>query len=357
MPPRPPPLELAVTAVGMVSPVGDCAAQTFTSVRAGITRMRERPDIYSCLPEDPTFDDREPLVASAMRYLEEEGYRRTDPAEWLGLMAGRALRDLLAQARLGAAELARTGVFLALPAGAGIGPESRDEIVRHLHNFAALDLLPHVQLAFGDRASPLALAEQAVIQLRERRIDLAAVGGVDSHLFHDRLAVFDREWRILSKRNPDGFKPGEAAAFFLLERPRDAERRGLAPLSMLRGLANGQFATCRGLPNTGAELAEVLDLLLTADGTSPLFVCDLNGESARTREWGYAVSRLGKKLAGGFALEHPASVLGDVGAATGTSLVALAVQYLANKHLQRSQALVWAASDDGERRALLLERI
>ena len=46
-----------------------------------------------------------------------------------------------------------------------------------------------------------------------------------------------------------------------------------------------------------------------------------------------------------------------LGAATGGSLVALAVQYLARKHLQRSQALVWAASDDGERRALLLERI
>jgi 3-oxoacyl-[acyl-carrier-protein] synthase-1 len=357
MPPRPLPIELAITAVGMVSPVGDSAAQSFTSVRAGITRMRERPDIYSCLSEDAVLDDREPLVASAMRYLEEEGHRRADPAEWLGLMAGRALRDLLVQARLGAAELARTGVFLALPAAAGLGPESRDEIVRHLHNFAALDLLPHVQLAFGDRASPLALAEQAVIQLRERRIDLAAVGGVDSHLFRDRLAVLDREWRILSKRNPDGFKPGEAAAFFLIERPRDVKRRGLAPVSTLRGLANGQFTTGRGIPNTGAELAEILAPLLPASGISPLFVCDLNGESARTREWGYAVSRLGKKLAGGFALEHPASVLGDVGAATGASLVALAVQYLARKHLHQSQALVWAASDDGERRALLLERI
>ncbi len=229
-------------------------------------------------------------------------------------------------------------------------------MVRHFHDFAEQDLLPHVHLAFGDRASALAIAEQAAALIRERRIGLAAVGGVDSYLFHERLAALDRDWRILSERNPDGFQPGEAAAFFLVEPRGEADRRGVAPSAALRGFASGRFEAACGLPNTGAELAAILDQLLPTSGAGPLVVCDLNGESARAREWGYAVSRLGRRLAGGFALEHPASALGDVGAATGATLVALAVLYLGARHAERSDAIVWAASDDGERRALLLGR-
>ena len=56
------------------------------------------------------------------------------------------------------------------------------------------------------------------------------------------------------------------------------------------------------------------------------------------------------------ALEHPAASLGDVGAATGAALVALAVHYLSTKHSDRAGAVVWAAADDGERRAVALER-
>jgi len=55
-------------------------------------------------------------------------------------------------------------------------------------------------------------------------------------------------------------------------------------------------------------------------------------------------------------LEHPAIALGDIGAASGAALVALAVQYLRGKHRDRKRALVWTAGDDGDRRALLLEK-
>ena len=83
---------------------------------------------------------------------------------------------------------------------------------------------------------------------------------------------------------------------------------------------------------------------------------ELNGESSRSKEWAFAISRLGRRLGADLALEHPASSLGDVGAATGATLAALAVQYLKSKHADRPGAVVWAASEDGERRAALLER-
>ena len=348
--------DIVVTGVGMVSPVGSTAAQTFASIRSGIRRMRELPEIYCCLPEDPRFDDAEPLVGSAISHLDAKRRRTECASEWLGLLAGRAFADLLESSRLEAGVLKRLGLFLAIPTAAAL-PVVPADVATHLHNHAEVDELGHVQIVPGERPTALALAEAAASLLRERKIDFAAVGAVDSYLFPERLSVLDKGWRLLSTRNPDGFQPGEAAAFVLLERRATCERRGVPALATLRGSAQARFEKEKGLPNRGVEVASTLERLLAAEsGHAPLIVCDLNGESARTKEWGHALSRLGRRLGEGLALEHPASVLGDVGAATGAVLLATAVRYLATKHAARPGALIWAGADDGERRALHLAR-
>ncbi len=343
-----------MTAVGMVSPVGSDAAQTFTSVRAGLRRMQERPDIYACLAENPRLDPPSPLVASAVEHLDPAARREGRVAEWLGVLAGQAFADLGRRARLVPADAARLAVLLALPARAGVGPEARDELLYHFHNHAERDLLPHLSLSFGGNTAALGLVEQGAALLRDRRFAMVAVGAVDSWLFRPWLSAADAEWRLLSERNVDGFQPGEAASFVLLEGRAEAERRGVPPLATVRAFSSGRFERAKGLPNTGAELAAALERVLPP--SPPLIVCDLNGESWRTKEWAYAISRLGNRLGVGFAIEHPAATLGDIGAATGASLVSLAVHYLRSRHADRAGAVVWAASDDGERRALALER-
>jgi 3-oxoacyl-[acyl-carrier-protein] synthase-1 len=343
-----------VTGVGLVSPVGSDAAQTFTSVRAGIRRMVERPDVFACRAEKPEFDPPSPLVASAVEHLDARARREGRMAEWLGALAGHAFADLDRRARLGDVDPARLAVLLAVPARPGIGPDARDAVLYDFHNCAERDLLPNVQLSFGGNATALALVEQGAALVRERRFQAVAVGAADSWLHRPWLDVADGAWRLLCDRNADGFQPGEAAAFVLLEARGDAERRGVAPLATVRGSAAGRFEAAKGLPNSGAELAGVVEAVLA--GPSPLVVCDLNGESWRTKEWAYAVSRLGARLGGGAALEHPAASLGDVGAATGAALAVLAVHYLRTKHSDRAGAVVWAAAEDGERRAVALER-
>ncbi len=345
--------DVVICEVGMVSPVGADAAQTFTSVRAGLRRMQERAEIYACLAGEPDLDPPSPVVASAIEHLEPRARREGRAAEWLGVLAGHAFADLDRRARLAEFEPARLAVLLALPARAGVGPEARDEVLYHFHNHAERDVLPNVQLSFGGNASGLALIERGAALVRERRFDAVAVGAADSWLFRPWLVAADEAWRLLSQRNADGFQPGEAAAFVLLEGRASAERRGAAPLATVRSFASGRFDRAKGLPNTGAELAAILQAVLPA--SPPLLVCDLNGESWRTKEWAFAASRLGKRLGVGYVLEHPAAALGDVGAATGASLVALGVHYLRTKHASRSGAVVWAASDDGERCAVTLE--
>lgn len=346
--------DVVVTGTGMVSPVGSDVAQTFTSVRAGLRRMQERPDLYACLAEHPDLDPPTPLVASAIGHLETRARDEGRAAEWLGTLAGHAYADLDRRARLEALDPARVAVLLAVPAREGVGPAARDELLYHFHNLAERDVLPNVVLSFGGNAAGLALLEQAATLVRERRFAAVAVGAADSWLFRPWLAAADADWRLVSARNADGFQPGEAAAFLLVEGRAEAERRGVAPVATVRGFGAGRFDRAKGLPNTGAELAGALERVLPA--APPLVVCDLNGDSSRAREWAFALSRLGRRLGAGFALEHPAMTLGDVGAATGVTLPVLAIHHLATKHAGRSGAVVWAAAEDGERRAALLER-
>jgi 3-oxoacyl-[acyl-carrier-protein] synthase-1 len=75
------------------------------------------------------------------------------------------------------------------------------------------------------------------------------------------------------------------------------------------------------------------------------------------KEWGYVYSRLGERLGVPLALEHPVDGLGDMGAASATILAGLAISYLQNKYPLHASALVWTASDTGERSAMLIEKI
>jgi len=353
--PGPPIGDAVLSAMGMVTPVGADLDQSLTSVRAGLRRVVEQPELYTCLPEDARFDPPTPLLASAVYHLDAAPRRGGRVAEWLGLLAGHAFADLARRARLGPPELSRLGLFLALPARDGLGPAQRDELVYHFHNHAERDLLPSVHLAFGGHATGLALLEAAAAALREGRLGRAAVGAADSWLFRAWLERLDLDWRLLSDRNGDGFQPGEAAAFVLLESRAEAVRRGLRPLARLLGHTAARLAVAPGGQAHGAELAAVVGPLVGAD-EAPLLVCDLNGESARTSTWAFAVARLGGRLGKGYALEHPASALGDVGAASSLVDVAVAAAGLHGRHAERTGAVVWAAGEDGERRAVRLER-
>ena len=350
--------DLVLSAVGMVSPVGVNATQTFTSVRANIPRKQERPDIYLCMPEDPDLDESEPLVASPISHL--NCHWRTDgrAAEWLALLAARAFVDLWSNAKLTAGDEGGTGLLLSLPGKRpGWGPEQGESFAEWFHNLAGHDSFAYRQFSWMGSGGALDLCAQACRLVREGQLKRAIVGGVDSYLFPKWLEPLDRAYRINSTRNHDGFCPGETAAFFLLEPVAEARRRSLQQWAEVRATATASCAPTPAGHDAGASLADVLSRVIPADATPPpLVVCDLNGEMGRAREWGYALSRLGNALRAPLALEHPAAVRGDMGAASGAALVVLAAHYLHTKHRDRSSAVLWTASDGGERHAVLLAR-
>src|SRR5262245_27101240 len=96
---------LSIVAVSAWTPVGDNAAQTATSIRAGVSGYREHT-LYKSLPH------LEPLVVAPMPEVSPVLRGR----ERLLELALPALRELCDAAQLRREDLATTGLIVALPA-------------------------------------------------------------------------------------------------------------------------------------------------------------------------------------------------------------------------------------------------
>ena len=79
-----------------------------------------------------------------------------------------------------------------------------------------------------------------------------------------------------------------------------------------------------------------------------------NGENFNAKEWGVAVIRNQQNLDSDFNIVHPADCYGDIGAATGPVLMALASIGMQKDHYEKP-ALVWASSEIEQRAAVFME--
>ncbi|WP_437326046.1 hypothetical protein [Sorangium sp. So ce381] len=342
-----------ITAAGMVTALGDTAASTTAAVRARLTRFREWPS-YPCLPADPPRPEEPFSVVAAYTDLP----RALDlPVRLLAL----ALQDLATSADLARADLEDASFFLARPSP---GPsahhhELRDAFRERLADAAGIDAVTRGLLApDGHAAMLLGLAHAA----RAVEADPGTpwiVAGADALVDVGLLEALDHARRLKSRRNLDGFIPGEAAAALLVEHRRRAEARGAPILAEIEGSGVGQEPQTieSGDPPSGAALAAALAAACAAGGPPAWVLCDLNGESYRAKEWGLARVRAPALLGGVRALWHPADGYGDVGAATGGCLAAACVRSFERGAARASpagRAALFAGSGDGTRAAVCL---
>ncbi len=209
----------------------------------------------------------------------------------------------------------------------------------------------------------LAAVHQAAGMIRAGIVDFCLVGGVECYHSPETLYWLESQERLKLETEPNGFIPGEGASFVLLCSQERAVRLGLtAPVQILstgRGAEERLWHT--GLPNLGTGLSQAFHTLFASEWTPPRRVratyCDLNGESWRADEWGYAYVRTGERHASPLHLRHPAANWGDLGAASGPALLALATVEFLQQFDPEDVVLVWTASDmHPSRSACLLGR-
>ena len=341
---------LAITGLGAVTPVGLSAAASTAAMRAGISRIGDLP--WFLVPDaagemQPATGAEVPIVSG----------NRQGPARLLRL-AEHALREAVNEARL--PRNLRCALFIGT---AGPNPAGRmlpyaPVLSRELAGvLAGLVGAVKVHLFESGRASALQAFRMAAQTLTlENPPDAVMVGGVDSLISPLTLAFLQSSGRLREGRKSTGILPGEGAAFLVMETPEHAARRGASILAVAEAAAGGMDSTPADKPNRAVALGRVLRAV--ADRVSEpalLIISDLNGERQRAYEWMFASTRAPFYHS---TMPHwlPSESIGDAGAAAGGIDSVWAVTALRRGYAGTSEALVWGASDEGPREAVVFKR-
>ncbi len=348
---------VVIVGVGAVSPIGLGLAETAASARARLARLREiawldrrfQPFIVGAVPDEGLPQLEAELSGQGLQYRE---------ARMLQL-AHVALEEALQPI---AAHQASIPLLLSLPEHHTSKPLEPKKFLLRLAQQSKVKLdQPKSIAAAKGRAAGLMAFHRALAMLEANEAEFILLGGVDSLIDLYVLGTLDMQGRIRNEVNSDGFSPGEGAAFLLLAKADTAAKKGLKPLAQVLGSALGHepghiYAEAAYL---GEGLAATFSALITeAQPSSPIgcVFSSFNGEHYWGKEFGVARLRNSAAFVPDHRMEHPAECCGDLGAAHGTMLAALAVHGV-HKHYRHSPCLVYASSDYGERGAILLAAI
>lgn len=340
-----------MTGIGMKSPLGNHAVQSAASVRAGINRFRSWPHFGVDLGEDSGLNASFMSPDLADDPWTEKAFELLEPA----------LREALWSSRLYELEQYRgkLSAFLALPYPdrEGTSVEQVQEFAVSLREDCFGDAPVQTQIVALDHAGGLVAVAYAVEQLQARRADVCLVGGMDSLLDSRFLHALFAERRLRVGGSSSGLIPGEAGAFVILERERDAARRKVKPLARVEAVTLEKDEPWKPEAPVRAEgLSRALRSVLQVAGEGEIHrvITDLNGERWRFLEWALAETRCLEGLPRGWQLWHPADCLGDIGAAYGVSAMVLATRAMARGYHGEGKVLITASSDRGERAAMCL---
>jgi 3-oxoacyl-[acyl-carrier-protein] synthase-1 len=197
---------------------------------------------------------------------------------------------------------------------------------------------------------------QARRWLAEPNFPRLLVAATDSLMSWSTLSHYDQKDRLISARNSDGFMPGEAAGAMLLGAPTGGAGE----------------VVCTGI-GFGREPAHIdSELPLRADGLSQAFkaaltdsgcqmhdidfrITDNSGEQYYFKEAALALSRILHVRKEDFDIWHPAECTGEVGAASGASIIATVQAACDKQYTKGPTILAHMANDDGQRAALTLQ--
>lgn len=339
-----------VCGIGMATAVGDSAAQTAASVRAGICRYALSSFLdrhYRALKLALVPDAVLPAVPPAATTLAARQQR-------LLQLAALAMPAALANLPDGQT----TPLFLAGPEALYAQPSPTTEALRTatVSLGGAKVLAAGGALVAAGRAGGFSALQAALRRLDQRQPCHALVGGVDSYLDPGLLSALEREQRVLAEGVMDGFVPGEAAGFLLLanQAARDRWHRDARVRVHQPGLAEEPGHRFSDEPCLGEGLSQAIAAAL-AGGGGPCgtVLSTLNGESFSSKEWGAAAIRNSQLLGTDWRMLHPADCFGDIGAAFGPVLIALAAIQL-QQRTQTGSCLAYGSSEHGARGAVCI---
>ncbi len=349
---------IAITGIGMVTPVGHTAYESCASIRAGIVRMI---DIDYFIIENDAFEE-VPVTGCPICGV-------TDGHLGLGRwtkMAAMAIQDLMVNAKLSDKDLNTSGLFLGLPSLEREGVDARiaDMLALRVGQWTKIEGIANRTRVYTKGHVGLAKALiTALGELKVNKVQHAIVGGVDSLVEPETLGFFYREDRLKTEDNTDGFIPGEAAAFMMLENMENAQRRGADIMAILEAphTATEPITIWSEDPSSeGSGLSQVIrgtfEQLSDKGIHTGLIINDLNGETYRAKEFSNAGTRVLSDIQTEWQLWHPADCIGDTSAASFAVAACVGARSLQKGYAKTENILVCGSSDDGLRGSVYLRQ-
>ncbi len=340
-----------VADIGMINPVGANPIMTSAAVRAGVCAIEEtallnkklKPIKMALVPDSALPPLKSTLAASHI------------PTRQLRLLQLAAAALVQLQARLPNEK--PIPVFLNLPEHL---PQASVPLVGNfieqlmVQSEIALEA-KHSLVAHVGRAGAFHAVDLAYKYLAETGHDYVLIGGVDSYWDNYLLAKLDAEDRLMVEGSTDGFFPGEGACFLLLasERVKDQIAAPQVRLSM-PGFGSEKGHRYSDEPYRGDGLSVAVTAALQ-HVTTPVdhIWTSMIYDGFCHKEIGVALTRNSAKISPSVRTTHPVDCFGDLGAAIGCTLIALAaLSYTGSK--SSKQHLLCCSSELSHRSALCL---
>ena len=338
---------VSITGLGLVTSVGEGAAQACAAIRANV--VRSAPIQPAVTVMDVASNEPGLVVGCPVRGL-TNGFQGLGRLKRLGAAA---LRDLQREVpgSEGPEFWSDSQIYLCL----GLDVEDRMQV--EAQDLATLgqgfgDTIgarPPVVLTRG-HAAVFEAIQLASEELQRRRIRRALVLAVDSLLDEESVDWLIQQQRLKTLESPVGLIPGEAAACLVIELPA-ASGAGTAPLlDAVHTIAPRPADQEGAASHVARSLSQALGALLASSspGSPGDLILNLNGEERGATVWGAVLSYLAKEARNWRPrMIAPQIQLGDVGAAFGAVAVCLAVRSLSRHHARGDEVLLAAISPEG----------
>ena len=350
--------ELAFSGLTAVNALGFSAEQTWAFRRAELTGYGESP---FRLPGG----DRATMAFVQTLLPTSFGLAR------MLVLLDKTLTPLVQRAAAALGEGKRVGCALSLPERMdGQHAQRRFALERRqLEAFAYQRLTEHglhaeLNVQARGNAGGAASLLWACVQVETNQLDAVIVGGVDTYYDPDVMDALMLDRRVFCTDQIDAFIPGEGASFALLARSSTLRAAKLSPTFCIETVSVGEEPCRMGLsvPCMGVGLSRTLmpisDRLRKERRRIEWILGDVTNEDYRAHELQLAFPRIVRDVTPPeFPMEFLPMAMGDLGAATIPTALAIAGEGLSSGDPAVKTCAIFGSSAGEDRGALLVSKI
>jgi 3-oxoacyl-[acyl-carrier-protein] synthase I len=332
---------IAILKTGLVTSVGLTAPSSCAAIRAKLTN-----------PSETRFIDSGGEWIMAHQVVLEQPWRGLAK---LTKMAAMAIEEALADVP--------RGEWVRIPLLLCVAEPDRPGRLDGLDDRLFTDIQAELDTKFAPQSVIVAHGRVGVaVALAQARALLTGgctrvlVAATDSLLTWPTLSHYEREDRLLTARNSNGFIPGEGAGALLV-----GAGEGRVGELVCTGIGFGREAAHldSGKPLRAEGLSLAIKAALADAGCAmhdmDFRITDLSGEQYYFKEAALALSRTLCQRKEEFDIWHPAECTGEQGAASGLAVVALADAACRKAFTKGPNVLAHMANDAGQRAALSMQ--